>query len=92
MSETNTEKELIDFIAHQLDIAGIRYMQQRSVRGVIPDFIIEAKNHGLIIIEAKTWDKKAGFTNRAIEQARLYKEAIDAERGCKPEPQKILPH
>ena len=75
----NKGLELEKKIARQLKDAKIPFETQVSVGGLRADFVVRGPDDRLIIIEAKSWDPKPGFTARAVQQARLYQEALRAD-------------
>jgi hypothetical protein len=77
----DAEHDLIETIAERLQTAQIPYETDATIGGLRPDFIINAPDGRVIVVEVKSWEKSEGFTNRAAHQARLYQDAIGADRA-----------
>ena len=56
-------------------------MAEPAIGGLRPDFMIIAPDGTKIVVEAKAWQKHPGYLKRAINQAKMYKEAIGADHA-----------
>lgn len=74
----NAEKDLEKAIAERLRAAGIRFVTNKGIAGLIPDFIVYAPDGRQFIVEAKHWDFP-GLTTEASRQARSYQDAVNAD-------------
>jgi len=75
------EKEVSNLVAAKLRRAGIPFERDASIGGVRVDFLIRTTDRRKLIIEVKAWSKHQGFRNRAVHQARLYKNEIGADHA-----------
>jgi hypothetical protein len=73
------EKSFEESVAELLRQAGIPFETKRALGGIQPDFVVNAPDGRLLIVEAKAWEKSPGFTIRAAQQAKLYKSETDAD-------------
>jgi hypothetical protein len=73
------ETELVERVAEELRRADIPFRQEVAVGGVTPDFVVQAPDGRVMVVEVKAWQKAPGFRNRAAHQVGLMKEALDAD-------------
>ncbi len=74
----NQEKDLETAIAARLRAAGIRFVTNKGIAGLIPDFIVYGPDGRQFIVEAKHWNFP-GLTTEATRQARSYQDAVKAD-------------
>jgi hypothetical protein len=68
------EKEIEDIIAERLRDAGLKFVTEKAIGGLAPDFIIYAPDGRRFIVEARNWDFP-GLTTEASRQAQHYQDA-----------------
>ena len=75
---TEEEKDFEKIIAEQLRDAGIKFVTQKALAGLAPDFIVYAPDGRQFIVEVKDWDFP-GLTTEASRQAQNYQDAMQAD-------------
>jgi hypothetical protein len=73
-----TEKEIDEIIADRLREAGLKFVTEKAIGGLAPDFIVFAPDGRRFIVEARSWDFP-GLTTEASRQAHLYQEAAQTD-------------
>ena len=68
------EKEIEDIIAERLREAGLKFVTEKAIGGLAPDFIVYAPDGRRFIVEARSWDFP-GLTMEASRQAQHYQDA-----------------
>jgi hypothetical protein len=68
-------------VAQKLREAGFQFEAKVAIGGVRLDFVIHAPDGREIAVEAKAWEQSRGFRNRAIHQARSFKEILGADEA-----------
>jgi hypothetical protein len=69
-----SEEDIEDIIAQRLREAGLKFVTEKAIGGLAPDFIVYAPDGRQFIVEARNWDFP-GLTTEASRQAQLYQEA-----------------
>jgi hypothetical protein len=72
------EKDYEELIAEQLREAGIKFVTEKAIAGLAPDFIVYAPDGRQFIVEVKDWDFP-GLTTEASRQAQNYQDAVKAD-------------
>src|SRR5499433_4379154 len=72
------EKDYEEVIAEQLREAGIKFVTEKAIAGLAPDFIVYAPDGRQFIVEVKDWDFP-GLTTEASRQAQSYQDAVKAD-------------
>jgi hypothetical protein len=72
------EKEIEDIIAERLREAGLKFVTEKAIGGLAPDFIVSAPDGRQFIVEARHWDFP-GLTTEASRQAQFYQEAAKVD-------------
>lgn len=67
------EKEIEDIIAERLREAGLKFVTEKAIGGLAPDFIVYAPDGRRFIVEARSWDFP-GLTMEASRQAQHYQD------------------
>ena len=73
-----SEKEIEEIIADRLREAGFKFVTEKAIGGLAPDFIVFAPDGRRFIVEARSWDFP-GLTTEASRQAHLYQEAAQTD-------------
>jgi hypothetical protein len=73
-----TEEEIEEIIADRLREAGLKFVTEKAIGGLAPDFIVFAPDGRRFIVEARSWDFP-GLTTEASRQAHLYQEAAQTD-------------
>ena len=73
------QRKLVERIENSLLDERIEFETEVAIGGVQPDFVVRAPDGRTLVIDAKAWDKAAGFRNRAAHQAKLYEDHVGAE-------------
>jgi hypothetical protein len=68
-------------VAEKLQEAGFQFEAKVAIGGVRLDFVVQAPDGREIVVEAKAWEQSRGFRNRAIHQARSFKEILGADEA-----------
>ena len=68
------EKEIEEIIAGRLREAGLKFVTEKAIGGLAPDFIVYAPDGRRFIVEARSWDFP-GLTMEASRQAQHYQDA-----------------
>lgn len=69
-----SEKDIEETIAERLREAGLKFVTEKAIGGLAPDFIVHAPDGRQFIVEARHWDFP-GLTTEASRQAQFYQEA-----------------
>src|SRR5262252_3452770 len=72
------EKDLEDIVAERLREAGLKFVTERAVGGLAPDFIVYAPDGRQFIVQTRDWDFP-GLTTEASRQAQHYQDAAKAD-------------
>jgi hypothetical protein len=75
------QRKLVERIENSLLDERIEFETEVAIGGVQPDFVVRAADGRTLVIDAKAWDKAAGFRNRAAHQAELYEHYVGADRA-----------
>ncbi|HEY2919494.1 MAG TPA: hypothetical protein VGK77_10930, partial [Candidatus Binatia bacterium] len=51
-----TEKEIEEIIADRLREAGLKFVTEKAIGGLAPDFIVYGPDGRQFIVEARSWD------------------------------------
>ena len=73
------EAELLARIARSLRKNGFSFRADQSFDGLRPDFVINAPDGRLVVLELKDWEPTAANKRRALVQARLYSSETSAD-------------
>ena len=69
-----SDKDIEDIIAERLRAAGLKFVTEKGIGGLAPDFIVYAPDGRQFIVEARHWDFP-GLTTEASRQAQFYQDA-----------------
>jgi hypothetical protein len=72
------EEEIEEIIAERLRAAGFKFVTEKAIGGLAPDFIVYAPDGRQFIVEARHWDFP-GLTSEASRQAQFYQEAAKVD-------------
>lgn len=72
---------LTNAVSKTLNRASMRYASGSGINGVQPDFVLETPQKKTIVIETKDWAPTPENQNRAIKQAKQFKEATGADEA-----------
>lgn len=72
------EKEIEDIVAERLREAGLKFVTEKAIGGLAPDFIVYAPDGRQFIVETRRWDFP-GLTTEASRQAQFYQEAAKVD-------------
>src|SRR5499433_1680290 len=72
------EKDLEDIVAERLREAGLKFVTERAVGGLAPDFIVYGPDERRFIVQTRNWDCP-GLTTEASRQAQNYQDAVKAD-------------
>ena len=72
------EKEIEDIVAERLRGAGLKFVTEKAIGGLAPDFIVYAPDGRQFIVETRRWDFP-GLTTEASRQAQFYQEAAKVD-------------
>jgi hypothetical protein len=75
------QRKLIERIEKSLVDERIEFETEVAIGGIQLDFVVRAADGRTLVIDAKAWDKTAGFRNRAAHQAELYEDYVGADRA-----------
>jgi len=74
----SAEKDLEDIVAERLREAGLKFVTERAVGGLAPDFIVYGPDERRFIVQTRNWDFP-GLTTEASRQAQHYQDAAKAD-------------
>ena len=74
----NSEKEIEEIIADRLRDAGLKFVTEKAIGGLAPDFIVFGPDGRQFIVQTRSWDFP-GLTTEASRQAQLYQEAAQTD-------------
>jgi hypothetical protein len=74
----NSDKEIEEIIADRLREAGLKFVTEKAIGGLAPDFIVYGPDGRQFIVEARSWDFP-GLTMEASRQAQFYQEAAQTD-------------
>lgn len=77
----NRELKFAQYVAEVLRKANILFKTDVNLGGIRPDFLLEAPDGRVLIVEVKSWDPTRSNRIRAIKQAQLFKEATGADQA-----------
>jgi hypothetical protein len=69
-----SEKDIEGIIAERLRGAGLKFVTEKGIGGLAPDFIVYAPDGRQFIVETRHWDFP-GLTTEASRQAQFYQDA-----------------
>ena len=75
------QRKLVERIENSLLDERIEFETEVAIGGVQADFVVRTADGRTLVIDAKAWDKTAGFRNRAAHQAELYEDYVGADRA-----------
>ena len=64
-----------------LDKGKIKFKENVAVGGALTDFVVEAPNGRLLVLEAKNWSPTAGNVARAKKNASFYEEELGCDKA-----------
>ena len=73
-----SDKEIEDIVAERLREAGLKFVTEKAIGGLAPDFIVYAPDGRQFIVETRRWDFP-GLTTEASRQAQFYQEAAKVD-------------
>jgi hypothetical protein len=72
------QEEIEQIIAKRLREAGLKFVTEKAIGGLAPDFIVYAPDGRQFIVEARHWNFP-GLTTEASRQAQFYQEAAKVD-------------
>jgi hypothetical protein len=76
MNGVNNQLRIKKMIECELINAGMQFLKEPSIKGLMPDYLIASEHGHSIIIEIKTWPSRDGNIARAWDQASYYTNII----------------
>jgi hypothetical protein len=74
----DSQKEIDEIIADRLHEAGLKFVREKAIGGLAPDFIVYGPDGRQFIVETRSWDFP-GLTMEASRQAQFYQDAAQTD-------------